>query len=329
MTPADAYFDSALDAWVLSRYADVVAAFRDPNLWTTTISGKDQTDARDDSGKLAARVELQEALGNSKVAVWQTKFEAEVARSLAGLPLDRPVDLLRELAQPVCLGLAADVTGVPPEDIARLGELGNAAFQGTGAPEGGETHARANAATAELKRYFAHAPFRLGEPAFVGISQTTARLLASGWCALLSHPGEWRRLREHPELMPGAVDELLRCGGIVPTLFRRARAPVRIGTTQIAAGERVHLRIDAANRDPGQFPDPDRLDIARRAVNHLALGIGRNSCVGNLLIRMASAVTAGALVNRFPQARLAGEVEWAASASFRWPAAVPVILSGP
>src|ERR1039458_2659345 len=109
--PARAYFDSSPDAWVLSRYADVLAAFRDPRLWTITVSGKDQTEGRDDSGKLAARSEMLEALSHPRVLAWQTGFETDVAATLALLPGDRPVDLLREFARPCCLSLAAVVTG--------------------------------------------------------------------------------------------------------------------------------------------------------------------------------------------------------------------------
>jgi cytochrome P450 len=168
----------------------------------------------------------------------------------------------------------------------------------------------------------------MGEPTFVGTSQTMARLLANGWLALLHHPVEYQRLRAQPELMPGAVEELLRHAGIVPTLYRRAHAAVHIGAAEIAEGQRAHLMIASANRDPEQFRDPDRLDVTRRAVNHLSLGIGRNSCVGNLVIRMALSVTTSALLRRFPQIDRIGEVEWKSSASFSWPDTVPVKLHG-
>jgi cytochrome P450 len=324
--PRAAYFDADIQVWVLSRYLDVLAAFRDPRLWTIAISGKDQMEVRDDSGRLAARGAMQEALSHPRILQWQADFESAVAGVLAGLPRDRPVDLLRDFSQPCCLALAARITGVPPEDIARMGELSAAAFGGTGAAKGSEAQAAATHATEELNRYFANAPFRMGEPTFVGTAQTMARLLANGWLALLGHPAERDRLREQPELMPTAVEELLRFAGIVPTLYRRAYADVEIGEARIAEGQPVHLRIASANRDPQQFPDPDRLDIGRRAVNHLALGIGRNSCVGNLVIRMASSVATAAFVRTFPRARLAGDAEWKITASFAWPATIPVLL---
>lgn len=324
--PIAAWFDPAPDAWVLSRYSDVLAAFREPRLWTINGNGDDQMEVRDDSGRLAARGAMQEALSHPKVVEWHKHFEAVVDSVLSSLPGNRPVDLLREFSQPCCLSLATLITGADPADAPRLGALGAATFAGTGADDGSEIKARAVEAGAELNRYFANSPFRMGEPTFVGTSQTMARLLLSGWLALLLHPGEWQRLRAQPELMPTAVEELLRYAGIVPTLYRRAYADLEIGAARIRKGQRVHLLIASANRDSEQFPDPGRLDVARRAVNHLALGIGRNSCVGNLVIRMAMSVTVGALLRKFPGIRLAGEVEWKSSPSFSWPNTVPVRL---
>jgi cytochrome P450 len=324
--PVAAWFDPAADAWILSRYDDVLAAFRDTRLWTIAVSGKDQMEVRDDSGRLAARGEMQESLAHAKVAEWRAPLEAACKGILANLPGDRPVDLLREFSRPCCLFLGVLITGADPDDAPALGELGAAAFGGAGAPDGSEAQARAVAATAELKSYFEEMASRMGEPTFVGTSQTMARLLATGWLALLRHPAEYQRLHAHPEFMPAAVEELLRYAGIVPTLYRRAYAAVETGGAHIAEGQRIHLKIASANRDPEQFPEPDRLDVTRRAVNHLSLGIGRNSCVGNLVIRMASTVMTGALVREFPQARIAGEAEWQSSPSFCWPNTVPVIL---
>ena len=324
--PADAWFDPAADAWVLSRYADVLAALRHPQLWTITAAGKDQMEVRDDSGKLAARNTMIEQLAQSKVAGWRRDFEPLAAAILDALPTDRVVDLLHDFARPCCLRLAILVTGADPADGARLGELSAAAFGGTGAPAGSETRARATQATTELGEYFASSTPGMGEPAFVGTSQTMTRLLSNGLLALLCHPDEYQRLQREPQLVPTAVEELLRYAGIVPTLYRRAYAPVEIGAARMAERDQVHLKIASANRDPAQFPDPDRLDLARRAVSHLSLGMGRNSCVGNLVIRMASAVLISTLSARFPAARIAGDIAWTATRSFCWPDAVPVLL---
>jgi cytochrome P450 len=324
--PRTPWFDESAGAWILSRYNDVLAAFRDTRLWTIAVSGKDQMEVRDESGRLAARSEMQESLAHAKVAEWRPHLEVTAGRVLAGLPGNRRVDLLRDFSQPCCLFLAVLITGADPADALALGELGAAAFGGAGAPAGSTAQESAVAATAELKGYFEKRVFRAGEPTFVGTSQTMARLLATGWLALLSHPAEYQRLHAHPEFMATAVEELLRYAGIVPTLYRRAYAAVEVGGAPIAEGQNVHLKIASANRDAEQFPDPDSLDVTRRSASHLSLGIGRNSCVGNLVIRMASAVMTGALVRKFPQARVEGEAEWQSSPSFCWPNTVPVIL---
>src|SRR5207244_3009019 len=105
--------------------------------------------------------------------------------------------------------------------------------------------------------------------------------------ALIRNPGEFARLRSDPHLLPGAIDELLRYTGIVRRVFRRATSNVNLGSVKISKGDLVVLMLASANRDPEQFPDPDRLDLARVATSHVALGTGRNSCVGAALIRMA------------------------------------------
>ena len=82
--------------------------------------------------------------------------------------------------------------------------------------------------------------------------------------------------------------------------FRETRLwPIGQRGERIAQGQQVNLMIGSANRDPQQYPDPDRLDIARRVTAHATLGIARNSCIGATLIRMASAATTGALLRDF------------------------------
>ena len=244
------------------------------------------------------------------------------------LPGDRPVDLLGEFAKPWCLALAILVTEADPGDSQRLSELGGHVYAGTGQPEDSPLRARAAAAAAELESIFEGRVARMGEPTLVGVSQTLPRLIVNGWLALVQHPAEWARLRDDPELMPRAIEELMRYASIVPALFRRAVEAVEIGGARIAAGERVHLMVGSANRDPEQFPDPDRLDVARRITGHVTLGMGRNSCVGAPLVRMAAGITTSALLESFAAADLAAPVEWRTGSGFCWPAAVWVTRRG-
>src|SRR5262249_42316047 len=150
----------------------------------------------------------------------------------------------------------------------------------------------------------------MGEPTFVGISQTFTRFLAKAWFDLIRHPDQWTRLREQPELLPAAMEELLRHAGIVRKVVRRAIVDTEAAGLRIEKGQRTFLMVGSANRDPAQFPDADRLDVTRKASGHVSLGGGRNSCVGALLIRTAGGALTGALVQRFAHAELAGETPW-------------------
>jgi cytochrome P450 len=324
-----AHFDEAAEAWILSRYADVTAAFREPRLWTIGLRGEDQHTVRDETGRLRARDDLLEMVSPAKVANWQPQMETLADTAAAMLPRERPVDLFSEFAQPWCLTLAMVVTGADAEDRERLADLGRHVYAGTGQPQDSPLRARRVAATAELERMFEARVARMGEPTLVGVSQTMPRLMVNGWLALLRNPDQWARLRDEPELMPRAIEELMRYASIVPTLFRRAVEDLELGGATIAKGQRVHLMIGSANRDPEQFEDPNRLDVARRVAPHVTLGMGRNSCVGAALIRMASAVMTGALLRKFGEADLTGEVEWRTGSGFCWPSAVWVIGHGP
>ncbi len=197
-------------------------------------------------------------------------------------------------------------------------------FAGTGEPDGSHLKSAAAAATAELEQSFRAIP--MGEPTFIAISQTSARLLSNAWLALLSHPAEYSRLRTQPDLMPGAIEELLRYAGIVRRVFRWATEDLDLGGVRIAKGDRTLLMLASANRDPEQFPEPGRLDLSRPVAGHVALGIGRNSCVGAPLIRMAAAVATRAFVQRFQEATIAGPIAWRVGSGFCFPVAVPVWL---
>jgi cytochrome P450 len=325
--PRAPHFDPAKNAWVLSRYPDVWAALREPHLWPVGGKREIQPDTRDDAGRLKLRAEMLDALSASRLEEWRPRLEALTHSALDSLPTNRPVDLFAEFTLPWGLALAILVTRADPADSPRLSDLGRRVFAATGA-ESADTDLRADAAaaTAELERIFATGPIPMGEPAFVALSQTLPRLLANAWLALVRHPDEFARLRAHPELMPAAIEELLRYAGIVRRVFRRATANVDLGGVRIAEGDLAMLMLASANRDPEQFPDPDRLLLARPVTSHVALGHGRNSCVGAMLIRMAASVATGALTARFAEASFNSVGEWRLGSGFCFPASVYVTL---
>jgi cytochrome P450 len=135
---------------------------------------------------------------------------------------------------------------------------------------------------------------------------TTVNLIASGMLALAAHPGEMARLRKDPSLLPAAVEELLRFTSPVNHANDRfTTEDVPVGDMVIPAGQWVFPAISSANRDPAQFPDPDRLDLGRDTSGHVAFGHGVHHCLGAPLARMEAEVAIGALLARFPRLSLA------------------------
>jgi cytochrome P450 len=140
---------------------------------------------------------------------------------------------------------------------------------------------------------------------FVAGFETTMNLVGNGTLALLRNPAEMARLRDDPALVRPGVEELMRYDGPVHITARIATTDVEIGGEAIRAGEQVVVSLAAANRDPEQFPDPDRLDVSRSPNRHLALGGGPHFCLGAALARIEGQAAFGALLRRFPHLELA------------------------
>jgi hypothetical protein len=156
--------------------------------------------------------------------------------------------------------------------------------------------------------------------------ETTTNLIANAVVSLLEHPAEHARLRAAPGLLASAVEELLRYQSPNQLGNRRVVADVEVAGVPMPAGTLVTLGIGAANRDPAQFPDPDRLDLARAPNRHLAFITGIHACAGMWLARMEGRVAIGRLVARFAGLRAAGKPVRARRARFRVVSAFPVEL---
>jgi cytochrome P450 len=156
--------------------------------------------------------------------------------------------------------------------------------------------------------------------------ETTTNLVGNGLYALLEWPEEKARLLKQPELIRRAVEEFLRFESPNQLGNRLAIAPVRIADVDIAAGTYLTIGIGAANRDPSEFPDPDRLDIAREPNRHLAFGSGPHVCIGLNVARLEGRIAIGRFLARFPDYRLAGEPVRGGRARFRGFLSIPVAL---
>ena len=137
--------------------------------------------------------------------------------------------------------------------------------------------------------------------------ETTTNLIGNGTLALLRSPEQLARLRAEPALLENAVEELLRYDSPVQATVRVATEDVELGGQKLQANALVVCGIGAANRDPAVHPDPDRLDVARPDIRHLSFGLGAHFCLGAALARLEARVAFEGLLARCPDLRLAGE----------------------
>ena len=139
-------------------------------------------------------------------------------------------------------------------------------------------------------------------------NETTRQSIASGLLAFARHPDQWELLRREPELVPSAVEEVLRYCHPVWHFRRTATRDTEIRDVPIAAGDKVVVWFGAANRDPDEFPDPHRFDIRRAPNEHATFGrTGPHFCLGAHLARFELRVLLEELVPRVGRIELAGE----------------------
>ncbi|WP_131786238.1 cytochrome P450 family protein [Protofrankia symbiont of Coriaria ruscifolia] len=159
--------------------------------------------------------------------------------------------------------------------------------------------------------------------------QTTADFIGNAVTALLTNPDQLDLITKNPELLPGAIEELLRFNGSVPVAsFRLATEDVEYSGVRIPKGSIVTVVLNAANHDPRHFPDPDSLKVDRTENPHMAFGYGVHYCLGVSLARMEARTAIGTLLRRLPNLTLEvapEELRWLpAASSFRGLLELPV-----
>jgi cytochrome P450 len=155
--------------------------------------------------------------------------------------------------------------------------------------------------------------------------ETTTNLIGNGLVALFEHPSEKKRLIEQPDLIKTAVEEILRFESSNQLGNRMTTERVEFGDVTLQAGTPVTLCIGAANRDPAQFADPERLDIARNPNRHLAFATGAHQCAGMALARLEGAIAISRFLARFPHYALNGAPVRGGRVRFRGFLSVPCV----
>jgi cytochrome P450 len=248
------------------------------------------------------------------------------------------MDLIEQFAYPIPVVVICEMLGVPLEDHERFKGWGLDLARGLDSillPPESDVMKRSVAARQALAQYFRdliaarrtspradllsaliaaeEAGDKLTEQELLATCvllliaghETTVNLIGNGTLALLRHPDQLRRLRERPDLIGTAVEELLRFDGPVQRTARVPNADLTIGGKKIGAGEMVMPFIGAADRDPAQFPDPDGLDLGRTDNRHIAFGWGIHFCLGAPLARVEAQMAINSLLKRCPRLALA------------------------
>jgi cytochrome P450 len=280
----------------------------------------------------------------------------ELLNALAGA---ETIDLIRAFAYPLPARVIAHLLGLPPEDRDQFKQWSDevTAFLGQ-AHATPESAAQGQASLLRLRAYFARQiERRRDEPGpdlisallaaeesgqgltenellgtcvtlLLGGHETTTNLIGNGLHALLHHDDQWQRLGQAAG-WTAAVEELLRYDAPVQRAWRVVAEDVVLGGHQLRQGELVFAMLGAANRDPDQFHDPDRLDVTRAASRHLGLGYGIHYCLGGALARLEAAIALQSLRDRWPDLRVVPgwEPDWKPNMAFRGLRELPVRLA--
>lgn len=291
------------------------------------------------------------------VAGLRVRVRAIIDNLLAGVASAGQMDVIADLAIPLPTMVIAALLGIPATDRDRLKAWSDDFAVFIGGPTDHDGVARADRAIRDLIAYFGEIiALRRRKPGdnlishlvaveeqgdvltanellatciilLIGGHETTTNLIGNGLLALLRHPDQLQRLRNDPALIRSAVEELLRYDSPVQMTTRLAIDDLTLGSAAIRKGELVKLWLGAANRDPVQFPQSDRLDLGRAENRHLSFGYGSHFCVGAALARLEGQAALATLVTRFPNLKLTGEpLEYHGTQVFRTIKQLPVWL---
>ena len=300
------------------------------------------------------RTLVQKAFTPRVVERLRPRIEALVKEALDEAEARGSMDLVADLAYPLPVTVIAELLGVPVEDRsafrrwsdALVGALDPVALT----DRRSAVLAARDALHAYLERVVAErraAPRddlisrlveaeeqgdRLSGPELLAMGvlllvaghETTVNLIGNGINALLAHPDQLARLRDEPELIEPAVEELLRYDSPVQLTGRVALEELELGGRRVEPGQMLMLLLGAANRDPRVFAEPERLDLGRDPNPHLAFGRGIHFCLGAPLARLEGQIAIGELVRRFPTLRPAGAPERRPTVTLRGFASLPL-----
>ena len=353
-------------AWLLTRYADARTALGDPRFSRAAALDRDEPRSwhRGPAGGIAdldppehtrLRGLAAKAFTTRRVEELRPRARA-IADGLVDAMLDRgaPADLVEDFALPLPITVICELLGVPYDDRVDFRDWTDAFVSTSGlTPEqaaermgrmreymAGLIARRRETATDDLLGALVTArdeEDRLSEGELLSLAvgllvagfETTATQIPNSVYVLLTHPEQLAALRADPGLMPNAVEELMRYVPLFASVVRARYATEDVALTggTVHAGEPVVVYLAAATRDESVYPDPDRLDLARREAPNIGFGYGPHHCLGAALARMELRVALETLLTRLPGLRFAEseqDVAWKSGTGVHGPRHLPV-----
>ena len=283
------------------------------------------------------RALVSKAFTPQAIAALTRRIQAIVQELLDQIPAPSHFDLIDTLAYPLPVIVMAELLGIPPEDRARFKRWSERRARVLEPTITASEIQEANRAAYELDDYFREViAARRREPRddlistlvaaeeagdkltpdellvmlrllLIAGNETTTNLIGNGMLALLRHPDQLQMLRENPELMDTAVEELLRYDTPVQVDARTVLEDVDLHGRHIAEGQGIILLLGAANHDPEVFSVPEQLDLTRRETTNLSFGRGLHHCLGAMLARAEARLAFAGLLERFSEMRLLTE----------------------
>jgi cytochrome P450 len=331
------HYDGSL--WYLLDYQSVKHALSNHETFSSRLGPAEWMIFLDPPQHTKLRALVSQAFTPRSVANLEPGIRLLACELLERGLVDGELDLVEVLSGPLPMLVIAELLGVPKSDQTRFHRWNNVVLRMSytiaGSPECDAIRKEYNAATAEMDQYLSLAlEERRSQPAddllsrlaeaqvdgerltrreilgffqllLLAASETTTNLVSNAVLCFLENSDQFRQLRAEPELLPSAIEEVLRHRSPLQWMFRLAKRDVHLHGYQIPAGAVVLALMGSANRDPQQFHDPDRFDLRRNPNPHVAFGHGIHSCLGAALARLEAKVALREFLARVGELSLA------------------------
>jgi cytochrome P450 len=338
------YHDPERGNWNIFRYKDVLWVLSDYETFSSRFTGGQGGEDEPFSASMIAtdppkhrqlRSLVSQAFTPRAVNALQPRIKEIVKEYLDKVANAGEMDIIQDLGYPLPVIVIAEMMGIPSEDRAKFKEWSDNIV--AMADLGGEVDYSAfigNQSIMEMSAYFMnmieHRRENRGDDLISGLlkanidgetltiiemlgfcalllvagNETTTNLIGNAMLTFAEHPEAWQKLRSDREMLPQAIEEVLRYRSPVQSMFRVTKREVEVAGTKIPARAPVVAWIGSANHDEEQYPDADIFQLERKPKGHLAFGHGIHYCLGAPLARLEAEIALGEMLDRFEQIAL-------------------------